>query len=65
MTSMRLIFALAALVLGSVSVGVAAAAGTHPFDVRHLISFDRLSEPSVSPDGRSVAFTVSSHRPGL
>ncbi len=39
---------------------LAAAADTHPFDVRDLIAFDRISEPKVSPDGRQVIFTVSS-----
>jgi dipeptidyl aminopeptidase/acylaminoacyl peptidase len=37
----------------------AAAKETHPFGVRDLIAFDRISEPKVSPDGRRVVFTVS------
>ncbi len=35
------------------------AAETHPFSVRDMVAFDRLSDPAVSPDGRYVAFTVS------
>jgi dipeptidyl aminopeptidase/acylaminoacyl peptidase len=31
----------------------------HPFNVRDLVAFDRISEPCVSPDGRRVVFTVS------
>lgn len=56
---MRLAPALACLVA---CVPLAGAAGTppRPFDVRDLIAFERLSEPSVSPDGRHVVFTVSS-----
>ncbi len=30
----------------------------HPFTVDDLLSFDRLGEPSASPDGKLVAFTV-------
>lgn len=37
----------------------AAVTDTHPFDVRDLIAFDRISEPRVSPDGGRVVFTVS------
>src|SRR5215831_11540770 len=29
-----------------------------PFDVNALLSLKRLSDPQISPDGRSVAFTV-------
>jgi dipeptidyl aminopeptidase/acylaminoacyl peptidase len=38
----------------------ASANGTRAFDVRDLIAFDRLSEPQVSPDGRSIVVTISS-----
>ena len=31
----------------------------HPFGVRDLVAFDRISEPKLSPDGRLVVFTVS------
>jgi dipeptidyl aminopeptidase/acylaminoacyl peptidase len=40
--------------------GLALAADTHPFDVHDLVGMDRISEPAVSPDGKSVVFTVSS-----
>jgi dipeptidyl aminopeptidase/acylaminoacyl peptidase len=54
-------FALPALclVLTFAPIAFAAVKETHPFDVRDLIAFDRVSEPRVSPDGRSVVFTVS------
>ncbi|MCX6621997.1 MAG: hypothetical protein NTY38_13190 [Acidobacteria bacterium] len=29
-----------------------------PFDVEGMLKLNRISEPAVSPDGRSVAFTV-------
>ena len=32
---------------------------SHPFGVRDLVAFDRISDPRVSPDGRWVAFSVS------
>ena len=32
----------------------------HPFNVRDLVAFDRLSDPQVSPDGKQVVFVVSS-----
>jgi dipeptidyl aminopeptidase/acylaminoacyl peptidase len=34
------------------------AAETQPFNVRHLVALERASEPSISPDGRHVAFTL-------
>src|SRR5437764_1028819 len=55
----RRILATVALTVATVTGG-AVAAETHPFNVRDLVAFDRLSEPAVSPDGRRVAFTVSS-----
>src|SRR5262245_61077554 len=36
----------------------ALAADTHPFSVQDMVAMDRISEPRVSPDGKSVAFTV-------
>jgi len=38
----------------------AAGAAAHPFDVHDLVSMDRISSPAVSPDGKRVAFVVSS-----
>ena len=43
-----------------VAAAVATAAESHPFNVRDLVAFDRIAEPAVSPDGKYVAFTVSS-----
>ena len=57
---MRFFTALACLFLGVLPVASAEPGTTHPFDVRDLVAFDRLSEPRVSPDGRWVVFTVSS-----
>jgi dipeptidyl aminopeptidase/acylaminoacyl peptidase len=36
----------------------AAAQGSHPFSVHDMLAMQRISDPSVSPDGRHVAFTV-------
>jgi dipeptidyl aminopeptidase/acylaminoacyl peptidase len=47
------------LVLTFAPIALAAVKETHPFDVRDLIAFDRVSEPRVSPDGRLIVFTVS------
>ena len=54
-------FALPALCLALTFAPIALAAvkETHPFGVRDLIAFDRISEPRVSPDGRQVVFTLS------
>jgi len=57
---MRLLPAVACLLLGALPAAFADTGTTHPFDVRDLVAFDRLSDPRVSPDGRSVVFTVSS-----
>ena len=34
----------------------AAAEESHPFNVRDLVTLDRISDPQVSPDGQTVAF---------
>jgi dipeptidyl aminopeptidase/acylaminoacyl peptidase len=39
-----------------------AAAPLHPMTVDDLLAFDRVSDPSLSPDGTQVAFTVSRAR---
>ena len=54
-------FALPALcfALTFAPIALAAVKETHPFGVRDLIAFDRVSDPKVSPDGRQVVFTVS------
>ncbi len=38
---------------------MAAADESHPFSVHDMIAMDRISEPQVSPDGRRIAFVVS------
>ena len=54
-------FVLVALVLAFslAPLALAASKDPHPFDVRDLVAFDRISEPRLSPDGRWVVFTVS------
>src|SRR4026209_2402982 len=42
--------------LGSASVG--SAQSPHPFSVHDMLAKDRHSDPRISPDGKSVAFTV-------
>src|SRR2546426_286257 len=39
-------------------VRAATVADTHPFSVHDMLAMDRISDPRVSPDGQSVAFTV-------
>jgi dipeptidyl aminopeptidase/acylaminoacyl peptidase len=51
---MRITSLLALLVLGASPL----AAETHPFSVRDMLAMDRIGEHVVSPDGRSVAFSV-------
>ena len=36
----------------------AAAVETHPFSIQDMLAMNRIADPRVSPDGRSVAFTV-------
>jgi len=57
---MRFTTAIVCLALCAVPEVHASANGTRAFDVRDLIAFDRLSEPRVSPDGRSIVVTISS-----
>jgi dipeptidyl aminopeptidase/acylaminoacyl peptidase len=38
---------------------VSAAADTEPFDVHDLVAMERIADPRPSPDGRLVAFTVT------
>ena len=56
---MRFLLALLCLAFPLAPVAFAAAKETHPFGVRDLVAFDRLSEARVSPDGKWVVFTVS------
>ncbi len=55
MTKRRLVLILAFLTLVE---GPGHAAETHPFSVHDMLAMDRISDPAVSPDARSVAFTV-------
>jgi len=57
---MRFILTLACLASSMASAALPAKNDTHPFGVRDLVAFDRLSEPRVSPNGRQIVFTVSS-----
>ena len=57
---MRFLLLMLGLALSFAPLALAAVKETHPFDVRDLIAFDRISQPSVSPDGRQVVFTLSS-----
>jgi dipeptidyl aminopeptidase/acylaminoacyl peptidase len=43
---------------GAAGAQTAAAADTHPFSIRDMLAMDRISEPAVSPDGKSIVFTL-------
>ncbi len=47
------------LVLIPLLLAPAAARAQHPFNVRDLVAMDRVGAPAVSPDGRSIVFTLS------
>jgi len=59
---LRAVFALlaAALAVAAASAPVRAQPDddSHPFDVQDLVTMARLSDPQVSPDGRSVAYVL-------
>src|SRR5262245_45797529 len=57
---MRFAFPVFCLALTFAPVALAALRESHPFEVRDLVAFDRISEPTVSPDGRRIVFTLSS-----
>src|ERR1051325_4742546 len=42
------------------TLAASAFAQKKPFDVEALLSLQRISDPQISPDGRTVAFTVQS-----
>ncbi len=46
----------AVLLLGTLLSGVATVAAARPFTAQDLVGLDRLSDPQVSPDNRTVAF---------
>jgi dipeptidyl aminopeptidase/acylaminoacyl peptidase len=56
---MRFVLPAIFIVLSFAPLALAAAKETHPFSVRDLVSFDRISEPKISPDNRQIVFTVS------
>jgi hypothetical protein len=31
---------------------------THPFSVRDMLAMDRITDPQVSPDGKSITFVL-------
>jgi len=41
-----------------VALSGAAQAAPHPFDVHDLVMMERVSDPQLSPDGKTVAFSV-------
>jgi len=49
---------LAAVLALAFAAPVLAAQGAHPFDVHDLVMMDRVSDPSLSPDGKLVAFAL-------
>jgi dipeptidyl aminopeptidase/acylaminoacyl peptidase len=53
----RVACVLAALAVVAVPTAEALAAA-HPFNVRDLVMFRRVSEPRPAPDGRQVAFVL-------
>jgi len=56
---MRLVLLGLFLAVSLAPVALAASRDPHPFEVRDLVAFDRISEPRLSPDGRWIVFTVS------
>src|SRR5256885_14750655 len=46
--------------LVAASLGLAASAAARPFTAKDLASLDRVSSPSLSPDGRYVAYALRS-----
>ena len=58
MPNLRPPILLAAVAALSLLGPAAGAAETHPFSVHDMLAMERVSDPRVSPDGASVAFTV-------
>src|SRR5688500_2488103 len=46
------------ILFSSLAVSLVSAAESHPFSVHDMLAMDRISDPQVSPDGRSVVFVV-------
>src|SRR4051794_1349605 len=57
---MKLLLVLLALVAGLAMVGPAAAAGKRPLELADMFKFKRVADPQISPDGKLVAYTVTS-----
>lgn len=50
---------ISSIILISLAVSYAAGASqSHPFSVHDMLAMDRISDPQVSPDGRSICFVV-------
>ena len=47
-------------VLAALTSGAALAEAPHPFSVHDMLAMDRLGDPQISPDGKSVVFTLRS-----
>ncbi len=58
-TSSRLVLALMILFLGFTPAR-GQDTDTHPFSVHDMVAMKRLSSPTASPDGKTLAFTVTS-----
>src|SRR5712664_4311688 len=52
----RFVVAISVLVLGLASIAVAQQ--SRPFTIEELLRVHRVADPRVSPDGKSVAFTI-------
>lgn len=48
-----------AVAAGGLPAAIPSHAGAHPFTVDDMLSFERVGDPTASPDGKLVAFTVS------
>ncbi len=46
------------LVAGLAAAPAGAASESHPFSVHDMLAMDRISDPQVSPDGKSIVFVV-------
>jgi dipeptidyl aminopeptidase/acylaminoacyl peptidase len=42
----------------ALAVAAPAVAASHPFDVHDLVMMERVSDPALAPDGRTIAFQV-------
>ncbi len=58
MSTARRSGALALFFLLLVSSSAANAVETHPFSIHDMLAMSRISDPHVSPDGKSAAFAV-------